>query len=57
MIEAATVTWNYTTYLNIVFLALAAALVWRYFRSGGGLADAEDDERARARDGHAHHCH
>jgi uncharacterized membrane protein YraQ (UPF0718 family) len=28
----ATVTWNYTTYLNIVFLALAAALVWLWRR-------------------------
>src|SRR2546427_8422809 len=37
-LEIATVTWNYTTYLNIVFLAVAAALVWRYFRRGGGLA-------------------
>jgi uncharacterized membrane protein YraQ (UPF0718 family) len=34
----AQVSWNYTTYLNIVFLALAALLVWRYFRRGGGLA-------------------
>jgi uncharacterized membrane protein YraQ (UPF0718 family) len=34
----ASVTWNYTTMLNIVFLALAALLVWRYFRRGGGLA-------------------
>ncbi len=33
----ASVSWNYTTILNIVFLALAAALVWRYFRRGGGL--------------------
>jgi uncharacterized membrane protein YraQ (UPF0718 family) len=32
------VTWNYTTVLNIVFLVLAAALVVRYFRKGGGLA-------------------
>ncbi len=24
-------TWNYTTFLNIVFLGLAAVLVWRYF--------------------------
>jgi uncharacterized membrane protein YraQ (UPF0718 family) len=32
----ASVTWNYTTYLNIVFLVLAALLVWRYFRRGGG---------------------
>ena len=31
----ASVTWNYTTYLNIVFLALAAALVWRFVRTGG----------------------
>ncbi len=30
------VSWNYTTYLNIVFLALAAVLIWRYFRHGGG---------------------
>jgi hypothetical protein len=36
-VEMATVTWNYTTFLNIVFLALAAVLVWRYFRRGGGI--------------------
>jgi len=34
----ASVTWNYTTVLNIVFLGLAAVLVWRYFRRGGGVA-------------------
>jgi uncharacterized membrane protein YraQ (UPF0718 family) len=34
----ASVTWNYTTVLNIVFLTLAAVLLWRYFRRGGGLA-------------------
>jgi uncharacterized protein len=28
--------WNYTTYLNIVFLLLAGALLVRFFRSGGG---------------------
>jgi uncharacterized membrane protein YraQ (UPF0718 family) len=33
----ASVTLNYTTVLNIVFLVLAAALVWRYFRRGGGV--------------------
>jgi uncharacterized membrane protein YraQ (UPF0718 family) len=31
------VTLNYTTFLNIAFLALAAVLVWRYFRHGGGV--------------------
>ena len=30
------ISWNYTTYLNIVFIILAAALVVRFFRSGGG---------------------
>jgi uncharacterized membrane protein YraQ (UPF0718 family) len=34
----AEVSWNYTTYLNVVFLAVAAVLVWRYFRRGGGWA-------------------
>jgi hypothetical protein len=28
-------TWNYTSILNIVFLALAAVLVWRFVRTGG----------------------
>jgi uncharacterized membrane protein YraQ (UPF0718 family) len=31
----ATVTWNYTTFLDIAFLALATALVWRFVRTGG----------------------
>ena len=43
--------WNYTTVLNIVFLALAAVLVWRFFRTGGremlrmmgGSPPAEED--------------
>jgi len=36
-VETAAVSWNYTTYLNIVFLLLATLLVWRYFRKGGGI--------------------
>ena len=32
------VSWNYTTVLNIIFLLLAASLIMRYFRKGGGLA-------------------
>jgi hypothetical protein len=35
-VVTARVAWNYSTYLNIVFLAVAAVLVWRYFRRGGG---------------------
>lgn len=29
------ITWNYTTFLNIAFLVLAASLVVRFFRTGG----------------------
>ncbi len=57
-ITEAAVTWNYTTYLNIVFLALAAVLVVRFVRTGGlpmlkmmgGSPDAEHDHV----DHHAH---
>ena len=31
----ASVTWNYTTWLNLAFLALAAMLIWRFVRTGG----------------------
>src|SRR4030081_3239927 len=34
-IVESSITWNYTTWLNIVFLALAAVLVWRFLRTGG----------------------
>jgi uncharacterized protein len=35
-VVTARVAWNYSTYLNAVFLAVAAVLIWRYFRRGGG---------------------
>jgi uncharacterized membrane protein YraQ (UPF0718 family) len=31
----ASITWNYTTWLNIAFLAIAALLVWRFLKTGG----------------------
>jgi uncharacterized membrane protein YraQ (UPF0718 family) len=31
------ITLNYTTYLNLAFLLLAAALVWRFLRTGGPM--------------------
>ena len=31
------ITLNYTSVLNIVFLAIAAALVWRFLRTGGPM--------------------
>src|SRR5207302_5357550 len=29
------IAWNYTTWLNVAFLALAAALLWRFLKTGG----------------------
>jgi len=51
------ISWNYTTWLNIAFLALAAVLGVRFVKTGGvpmlrsmgGSPDAEDD--------HCHHNH
>jgi hypothetical protein len=51
---SATPQWNYTTYLNIVFLCLAAVLVVRFFRSGGGPMLAVMNGGP---DDHAHHDH
>jgi hypothetical protein len=34
-IVEAKITWNYTTWLNIVFLGLAALLAWRFLKTGG----------------------
>ena len=34
VVEAA-ISWNYTTWLNIAFVLLAALLVWRFLRTGG----------------------
>jgi uncharacterized membrane protein YraQ (UPF0718 family) len=50
----ASVTWNYTTVLNIVFLCLAAVLVWRYFRRGGGLAMLRMNKPMEHDHAHAH---
>jgi uncharacterized protein len=60
MVMDAGISWNYTTWLNIAFLGLAAALVVRFVTTGGipmlrmmggSPADAEHDH------GHDHHCH
>jgi uncharacterized membrane protein YraQ (UPF0718 family) len=55
------IRWNYTTILNIVFLVLAAALVLRFFRSGGGAMlrmmggrPDEQDHRAPSGGGPGH---
>lgn len=33
----AAVTWNYTSVLNIIFLIIAGALVWRFLQTGGPM--------------------
>jgi uncharacterized protein len=47
------IQWNYTTVLNIVFLLLAAALLARFFRSGGApmlrMMGGGPDEHAHSR--------
>jgi uncharacterized membrane protein YraQ (UPF0718 family) len=43
----ASVTWNYTTVLNLVFRAVAAVLVWRFVPQRRS-ADAADDEPGRS---------
>jgi hypothetical protein len=52
------ITWNYTTWLNLIFLVIAAVLVLRFARTGGipmlkmmgGSPDNEDAGAVR-RDG------
>jgi uncharacterized protein len=49
----ASVSWNYTTFLNIAFLLLAACLIWRYFRRGGGWAMLRTMDQPTAHGQHA----
>jgi uncharacterized protein len=61
MVMDAGVSWNYTTWLNIAFLALAVVLVVRFARTGGipmlrmmGGSPVDDDG---GRHDHGQHCH
>jgi uncharacterized protein len=56
-VELAHISWNYTTYLNIVFLSLAAVLLWRYFRYGGGWKMLTMMNEPMGEHGHEHHQH
>jgi uncharacterized protein len=59
------VTWNYTTWLNIVFLLIAAFLLIRFTRTGGigmlrmmgGPADADHSAHGHDHAAHEHHDH
>jgi uncharacterized membrane protein YraQ (UPF0718 family) len=54
VVEAA-ITWNYTTWLNLVFLVLAAMLIWRFLRTGGARMLRMMNRPAET--GHTHHGH
>ncbi|MBV9593045.1 MAG: permease [Actinobacteria bacterium] len=53
------IVWNYTTFLNIIAIALVLVLVWRFLRSGGRemlamMGGGPDD---MTHHDHAHHDH
>lgn len=56
------ISWNYTTWLNIIFLCITALLVWRFFHTGGPemlrMMSEHDPDQASGPDcehGHSHH--
>jgi uncharacterized membrane protein YraQ (UPF0718 family) len=56
------VRWNYTTVLNIIFLLLAAVLVWRFFTTGGramlaAMGGGPDDLTGHDHDQSTHPAH
>jgi uncharacterized membrane protein YraQ (UPF0718 family) len=54
-IVEASITWNYTTVLNIAFLALAALLVWRFVATGGlPMLKMMNGPPSRSEHAHAH---
>ena len=61
-VAEAEIMWNYTTFLNIAFLVLAALLVWRFLRTGGPamlrmMNAPPSEEHAHAHDHGHHHGH
>jgi uncharacterized protein len=55
------ITWNYTTWLNIIFLLLAVTLVWRFFSTGGRamlsmMGGGPDDMAGNHHSGHRPGC-
>lgn len=57
-IMEASISWNYTTVLNIVFLLLAGALVYRFYKTDGMgmLKMMEGDMQHDDHGGHEHTC-
>ncbi|TXH24078.1 MAG: permease [Mycobacterium sp.] len=62
MVMESGISWNYTTWLNIVFLLLAAVLVIRFVRTGGipmlrMMGGSPDARHGDTHAGHDHHQH
>jgi hypothetical protein len=53
----AQISLNYTTVLNVVFLVVAAVLVWRFLRTGGPEMLKMMGEPASREEGHGHEHH
>jgi uncharacterized protein len=51
----ASIRWNYTTVLNIVFLAIAAVLAVRFLRTGGPQMLRMMSNSSESADDHDHH--
>jgi uncharacterized protein len=50
-------SWNYTTWLNLGLLVVAAVLVWRFLRTGGPAMLRQMESAPADGDGHHHHHH
>jgi hypothetical protein len=58
----ASIELNYTTVLNVVFLILAAVLVWGFVKTGGVpmlkmMGESADHSDHMVHEGHQHHSH
>jgi uncharacterized membrane protein YraQ (UPF0718 family) len=53
-IVEASIQWNYTTVLNIIFLVIAALLLWRFFTTGGPDMVREMDRPTKQGAPHVH---
>jgi uncharacterized membrane protein YraQ (UPF0718 family) len=58
----ASIQLNYTTVLNVLFLILAAVLVWRFMKAGGPemlkmMGESADHSDHVGHEGHRHHSH
>ncbi|MEA2841626.1 MAG: uncharacterized protein QOF41_2956 [Methylobacteriaceae bacterium] len=56
------ITWNYTSVLDLIALAVSAVLIWRFMRTGGpemlaAMESPAGHDHACHAHGHAHHHH